>query len=174
MLGWTIYPCNPLAAPGNDLYLHVRSFSWGQGGVGGRGSLCLTLDPLRSTWSRLLVVCCRRSFPRTQSTESRSEDNPYDFRHLLRKTSQRRKLIKHYWAAAAELCPVGLAACTDGNISRFSVANITSRTESTVDFRTHQIQLEVLNEPFSEVVQMFSVTLSQNNFTIYLLFFKYI
>ncbi|KAF0028446.1 hypothetical protein F2P81_019533 [Scophthalmus maximus] len=28
------------------------------------------------------------------SVESRTEDNPYDFRHLLRKTSQRRKLIK--------------------------------------------------------------------------------
>ncbi|XP_075903749.1 myosin-IIIa [Nelusetta ayraudi] len=38
----------------------------------------------------------RRSLPRTMSTESRSEDNPYDYRHLLRKTSQRRKLIKHY------------------------------------------------------------------------------
>ncbi|KAK5849942.1 hypothetical protein PBY51_014237 [Eleginops maclovinus] len=38
----------------------------------------------------------RRSFPRMSSTESRTEDNPYDFRHLLRKTSQRRKLIKHY------------------------------------------------------------------------------
>ncbi|KAI4806778.1 hypothetical protein KUCAC02_017577 [Chaenocephalus aceratus] len=38
----------------------------------------------------------RRSFPRMSSTESRTEDNPYDFRHLLRKTSQRRKLIKQY------------------------------------------------------------------------------
>lgn len=53
------------------------------------------------------------------------------------------------------------------------MANITSRTENSLDFRTHQMQLEVLNEPFSEVVQMFNVTLSQNNFTIYLLFFKY-
>ncbi|MED6287175.1 hypothetical protein CHARACLAT_013696 [Characodon lateralis] len=38
----------------------------------------------------------RRSIPRMSSTESRSGDNPYDFRHLLRKTSQRRKLIKQY------------------------------------------------------------------------------
>lgn len=39
----------------------------------------------------------RRSVPRMLSTESRTEDNPYDYRHLLRKTSQRRKLIKQYW-----------------------------------------------------------------------------
>ncbi|XP_062234995.1 myosin-IIIa isoform X1 [Platichthys flesus] len=38
----------------------------------------------------------RRSVHRTTSTESRVEDNPYDFRHLLRKTSQRQKLIKRY------------------------------------------------------------------------------
>uniref|UniRef100_A0A1A8CQF9 non-specific serine/threonine protein kinase n=2 Tax=Nothobranchius kadleci TaxID=1051664 RepID=A0A1A8CQF9_NOTKA len=38
----------------------------------------------------------RRSVPRMSSMESRSGDNPYDFRHLLRKTSQRRRLIKHY------------------------------------------------------------------------------
>ncbi|XP_044032781.1 myosin-IIIa isoform X2 [Siniperca chuatsi] len=38
----------------------------------------------------------RRSVPRMPSTESRTEENPYDFRHLLRKTSQRRKLIKQY------------------------------------------------------------------------------
>ncbi|XP_032359240.1 myosin-IIIa isoform X4 [Etheostoma spectabile] len=38
----------------------------------------------------------RRSVPRMPSTESRTEDNPYDFRHILRKTSQRRRLIKHY------------------------------------------------------------------------------
>uniref|UniRef100_A0A087XQA4 non-specific serine/threonine protein kinase n=1 Tax=Poecilia formosa TaxID=48698 RepID=A0A087XQA4_POEFO len=38
----------------------------------------------------------RRSVPRMSSTESRSGDNPYDFRHLLRKTSQRRRLIKQY------------------------------------------------------------------------------
>ncbi|XP_029314001.1 LOW QUALITY PROTEIN: myosin-IIIa [Cottoperca gobio] len=38
----------------------------------------------------------RRSVSRMSSAESRTEDNPYDFRHLLRKTSQRRKLIKHY------------------------------------------------------------------------------
>nr|XP_046227777.1 myosin-IIIa isoform X2 [Scatophagus argus] len=38
----------------------------------------------------------RRSVPRMLSTESRTEDNPYDYRHLLRKTSQRRKLIKQY------------------------------------------------------------------------------
>uniref|UniRef100_A0A3Q1BQ25 non-specific serine/threonine protein kinase n=1 Tax=Amphiprion ocellaris TaxID=80972 RepID=A0A3Q1BQ25_AMPOC len=37
-----------------------------------------------------------RSVPRMSSTESRTEDNPYDFRHLLRKTSQRRRLIKQY------------------------------------------------------------------------------
>lgn len=39
----------------------------------------------------------RRSAPGMASAESRAEDNPYDYRHLLRKTSQRRKLIKHYW-----------------------------------------------------------------------------
>lgn len=38
----------------------------------------------------------RRSAPRAASAQSRAEDNPYDYRHLLRKTSQRRKLIKHY------------------------------------------------------------------------------
>ncbi|XP_053198542.1 myosin-IIIa isoform X3 [Scomber japonicus] len=38
----------------------------------------------------------RLSISRLSSTESRTDDNPYDFRHLLRKTSQRRKLIKHY------------------------------------------------------------------------------
>ncbi|RVE58585.1 hypothetical protein OJAV_G00195820 [Oryzias javanicus] len=38
----------------------------------------------------------RRSVPRMSSTESRTGDNPYDYRHLLRKTSQRRRLIKHY------------------------------------------------------------------------------
>ncbi|XP_070842280.1 myosin-IIIa isoform X3 [Chaetodon trifascialis] len=38
----------------------------------------------------------RRSVPRMPSTESQAEDNPYDYRHLLRKTSQRRKLIKQY------------------------------------------------------------------------------
>ncbi|XP_078137393.1 myosin-IIIa [Sander vitreus] len=38
----------------------------------------------------------RHSVPRMPSTESRTEDNPYDFRHILRKTSQRRRLIKHY------------------------------------------------------------------------------
>uniref|UniRef100_A0A665X664 non-specific serine/threonine protein kinase n=1 Tax=Echeneis naucrates TaxID=173247 RepID=A0A665X664_ECHNA len=38
----------------------------------------------------------RRSVPRMPSTESRTEENPYDFRHLLRKTSQRRRLIKQY------------------------------------------------------------------------------
>ncbi|XP_059183414.1 myosin-IIIa [Centropristis striata] len=38
----------------------------------------------------------RRSVPRMPSTESRTDDNPFDFRHLLRKTSQRRRLIKQY------------------------------------------------------------------------------
>ncbi|XP_044196292.1 myosin-IIIa isoform X1 [Thunnus albacares] len=38
----------------------------------------------------------RSSVPRMSSTESRTDENPYDYRHLLRKTSQRRKLIKHY------------------------------------------------------------------------------
>uniref|UniRef100_A0AAX7V0Q2 non-specific serine/threonine protein kinase n=1 Tax=Astatotilapia calliptera TaxID=8154 RepID=A0AAX7V0Q2_ASTCA len=39
----------------------------------------------------------RRSVERKMaSTESRTEENPYDFRHLLRKTSQRQRLIKHY------------------------------------------------------------------------------
>ncbi|KAI4902352.1 hypothetical protein NFI96_020808, partial [Prochilodus magdalenae] len=38
----------------------------------------------------------RRSFPRMPSTESQSEDNPYDYRKLLRKTSQRGRLIKQY------------------------------------------------------------------------------
>ncbi|KTG05783.1 hypothetical protein cypCar_00007412 [Cyprinus carpio] len=35
----------------------------------------------------------RHSFSRMPSTESQSEDNPYDYRKILRKTSQRRKLI---------------------------------------------------------------------------------
>ncbi|XP_062377863.1 myosin-IIIa [Sardina pilchardus] len=38
----------------------------------------------------------RPSLPRMPSTESEKEDNPYDFRKLLRKTSQRRRLIKQY------------------------------------------------------------------------------
>uniref|UniRef100_A0A3B1J5B6 non-specific serine/threonine protein kinase n=1 Tax=Astyanax mexicanus TaxID=7994 RepID=A0A3B1J5B6_ASTMX len=38
----------------------------------------------------------RLSFPRMPSTESQSEDNPYDYRKLLRKTSQRGRLIKQY------------------------------------------------------------------------------
>ncbi|XP_034022241.1 myosin-IIIa isoform X1 [Thalassophryne amazonica] len=38
----------------------------------------------------------RRPFPRMSSTESRNDENPYDYRHLLRKTSQRRKLMKQY------------------------------------------------------------------------------
>uniref|UniRef100_G3NNA8 non-specific serine/threonine protein kinase n=1 Tax=Gasterosteus aculeatus aculeatus TaxID=481459 RepID=G3NNA8_GASAC len=36
------------------------------------------------------------SLLRMPSTDSRTEDNPFDFRHLLRKTSQRRRLIKQY------------------------------------------------------------------------------
>uniref|UniRef100_A0A4W6DVD6 non-specific serine/threonine protein kinase n=1 Tax=Lates calcarifer TaxID=8187 RepID=A0A4W6DVD6_LATCA len=36
------------------------------------------------------------SVPRMPSTESQTEENPYDYRHLLRKTSQRRRLIKQY------------------------------------------------------------------------------
>ncbi|XP_059380323.1 myosin-IIIa isoform X1 [Carassius carassius] len=35
----------------------------------------------------------RHSFSRMPSTESQREDNPYDYRKILRKTSQRRKLI---------------------------------------------------------------------------------
>ncbi|XP_051969899.1 myosin-IIIa-like [Xyrauchen texanus] len=35
----------------------------------------------------------RHSFSRMPSTESQSEDNPYDYRKILRKTSQRRKLL---------------------------------------------------------------------------------
>ncbi|RXN11882.1 myosin-IIIa isoform X2 [Labeo rohita] len=35
----------------------------------------------------------RHSFSRMPSTESQSEDNPYDYRKILRKTSQRRRLI---------------------------------------------------------------------------------
>ncbi|XP_030612150.1 myosin-IIIa isoform X2 [Archocentrus centrarchus] len=38
----------------------------------------------------------RQSVPRMASTESRTDDNPYDYRHLLRKTSQRQRLLKHY------------------------------------------------------------------------------
>ncbi|KAM8823539.1 myosin-IIIa [Spinachia spinachia] len=38
----------------------------------------------------------RPSLSRMPSTDSRTEDNPFDFRHLLRKTSQRRRLIKQY------------------------------------------------------------------------------
>ncbi|XP_067343074.1 myosin-IIIa isoform X1 [Channa argus] len=38
----------------------------------------------------------RHSVSRMPSTESQAEDNPYDYRRLLRKTSQRRRLIKQY------------------------------------------------------------------------------
>ncbi|XP_076827622.1 myosin-IIIa [Brachyhypopomus gauderio] len=38
----------------------------------------------------------RHSFPRMPSTESQSEDNPYDYRKLLRKTSQRGRLIEQH------------------------------------------------------------------------------
>lgn len=53
------------------------------------------------------LPCCvrRRSVPRMPSTESQAEDNPYDYRHLLRKTSQRRKLIKQYWTLCPDLTP---------------------------------------------------------------------
>ncbi|XP_061876951.1 myosin-IIIa isoform X1 [Entelurus aequoreus] len=44
------------------------------------------------------VLSNRRCVPRISSTESRSEENPHDFRHLLRKTSQRRRLIRQYRA----------------------------------------------------------------------------
>ncbi|KAK9527524.1 hypothetical protein VZT92_014079 [Zoarces viviparus] len=47
-------------------------------------------EPSRPVWND------RHSLPRMPSTESRTDDNPFDFRHLLRKTSQRRRLIKHY------------------------------------------------------------------------------
>ncbi|XP_051910752.1 myosin-IIIa isoform X2 [Hippocampus zosterae] len=39
-----------------------------------------------------------RSVARMLSASSRTDDNPYDFRHLLRKTSQRRRLIRQYRA----------------------------------------------------------------------------
>ncbi|KAG7487450.1 hypothetical protein MATL_G00023560 [Megalops atlanticus] len=38
----------------------------------------------------------RHSLPRMPSTDSQAEDNPYDYRRLLRKTSQRQRLIKQY------------------------------------------------------------------------------
>lgn len=38
----------------------------------------------------------RHSLPRMASTDSKKDDNPYDYRHLLRKTSQRQRLIKQY------------------------------------------------------------------------------
>ncbi|XP_036377268.1 myosin-IIIa [Megalops cyprinoides] len=38
----------------------------------------------------------RHSLPRMPSTDSQAEDNPYDYRKLLRKTSQRQRLIKQY------------------------------------------------------------------------------
>uniref|UniRef100_A0A3B4AJL4 non-specific serine/threonine protein kinase n=1 Tax=Periophthalmus magnuspinnatus TaxID=409849 RepID=A0A3B4AJL4_9GOBI len=53
-------------------------------------ALCL------SSKSQSLLFVCRNSVPRMVSTESHKEDNPYDFRHLLRKTSQRQRLIKQY------------------------------------------------------------------------------
>lgn len=44
------------------------------------------------------VLCCadRGCVATTISTNSQTKENPYDFRHLLRKTSQRRKLIKQH------------------------------------------------------------------------------
>ncbi|MFT7809582.1 myosin-IIIa [Arapaima gigas] len=38
----------------------------------------------------------RHSLPRMPSMESESDDNPYDYRKLLRKTSQRQRLIKQH------------------------------------------------------------------------------
>uniref|UniRef100_A0A3Q3F2H5 non-specific serine/threonine protein kinase n=1 Tax=Labrus bergylta TaxID=56723 RepID=A0A3Q3F2H5_9LABR len=59
-----------------------------------------SMDRRRSMDRRHSSVASRqpreRSVPRMPSTESHAEENPYDFRHLLRKTSQRRRLIKHY------------------------------------------------------------------------------
>uniref|UniRef100_A0A665X661 non-specific serine/threonine protein kinase n=1 Tax=Echeneis naucrates TaxID=173247 RepID=A0A665X661_ECHNA len=51
---------------------------------------------LERRWSVDTKQPDERSVPRMPSTESRTEENPYDFRHLLRKTSQRRRLIKQY------------------------------------------------------------------------------
>uniref|UniRef100_A0A8C7D8U4 non-specific serine/threonine protein kinase n=1 Tax=Oncorhynchus kisutch TaxID=8019 RepID=A0A8C7D8U4_ONCKI len=47
--------------------------------------------------SLYLLCCCvdRHSVPRLPSAEGQ-DDNPYDYRKLLRKTSQRRRLIKQY------------------------------------------------------------------------------
>ncbi|XP_061521947.1 myosin-IIIa isoform X1 [Phycodurus eques] len=39
-----------------------------------------------------------QSVPGTPSAATRTDNNPYDFRHLLRKTSQRRRLIRQYRA----------------------------------------------------------------------------
>ena len=79
-------------------------------------SLCssltvLHLFPSFTIWSSVhflpgpvslyLLCCCvdRHSVPRLPSAEGQ-DDNPYDYRKLLRKTSQRRRLIKQYrdWA----------------------------------------------------------------------------
>lgn len=63
-------------------------------------SFCLSLGQFFLSLRWICSLLCRvhrRSVPRMPSTESRTEDNPYDYRHLLRKTSQRRKLIKQYW-----------------------------------------------------------------------------
>lgn len=61
----------------------------------------LFLNPAPRLWAELqqLFLLCvgRRSAPRMPSAESQTEDNPYDYRRLLRKTSQRRRLIKQYW-----------------------------------------------------------------------------
>uniref|UniRef100_A0A3B3SF68 non-specific serine/threonine protein kinase n=1 Tax=Paramormyrops kingsleyae TaxID=1676925 RepID=A0A3B3SF68_9TELE len=38
----------------------------------------------------------RQSLPRMPSTDSNADDNPYDYRKLLRKTSQRQRLIKQH------------------------------------------------------------------------------
>uniref|UniRef100_A0A8K9X5Y0 non-specific serine/threonine protein kinase n=1 Tax=Oncorhynchus mykiss TaxID=8022 RepID=A0A8K9X5Y0_ONCMY len=75
-------------------------------------SLCssltvLHLFPSFTIWSSVhflpgpvslyLLCCCvdRHSVPRLPSAEGQ-DDNPYDYRKLLRKTSQRRRLIKQY------------------------------------------------------------------------------
>uniref|UniRef100_A0A4W5LD88 non-specific serine/threonine protein kinase n=1 Tax=Hucho hucho TaxID=62062 RepID=A0A4W5LD88_9TELE len=52
---------------------------------------------LPGPFSLYLLFCCvdRHSVPRLLSAEGQ-DDNPYDYRKLLRKTSQRRRLIKQY------------------------------------------------------------------------------
>lgn len=90
----------------------------------------------------------RRSVPRMASTESRTEDNPYDYRHLLRKTSQRRKLIKQYWTAE----PFCLTCSTRLQVWFITASAETFETLSHVNIKMLHLLKVAVNEGFIYII----------------------